>query len=97
MRNLLLFTILSSIVAFCACGSGKEDPDSPKAISEAADCGKADALKVIKAPSQSMEREDAILFIRSRESQLRAAGYVHAADSYIEAAETMLRDSLIIE
>jgi hypothetical protein len=43
-----------------------------------------------------MERENAILFIRSRESQLRAAGYVKAAESYIEAAEAVLRDSLII-
>ena len=80
-----------------ACGSKKEDPDSPKSISAAAERGKADALHVCEAPAETMEREDAILFIRSRESQLRAAGYVKAAESYIEAAETVLRDSLIIK
>jgi hypothetical protein len=96
MRKIFILAIILSAAVVSACG-GKDDPDSPKAIAEAADCGRADALKVIRAKAQSMEREDAILFIRSRESQLRASGYVHAADSYIEAAETMLRDSLIIE
>jgi hypothetical protein len=96
-KSILLIALIATVSIATACGSKKEDPDSPKSVTEAAECGKVDAMRVIEAPAETMERENAILFIRSRESQLRAAGYVKAAESYIEAAEAVLRDSLIIK
>ena len=60
-------------------------------VAEAVRAGREDARMVMATAPQSMEREQAMLFIRSRENELRKAGYAHAADDYINAANDELK------
>ncbi|MCM1067345.1 MAG: hypothetical protein NC418_07225 [Muribaculaceae bacterium] len=58
--------------------------------------GEAAAAAVIDFPAGSMQREDAILAIRARESELRTAGFPTAADSFAAAAERRLKADKVI-
>ncbi|MDE6333702.1 MAG: hypothetical protein K2L77_03545, partial [Muribaculaceae bacterium] len=68
------------------------DSDLHRPAADAVRTGREDARKVMQTAPQSMEREEALLFIRSRENELRKAGYAHAADDYIEAAVDELKN-----
>ncbi len=57
----------------------------------AVESGSAAAARVSLTRPGSMERENAILSIRARESEIRRAGFPSAADSFAAAAERRLR------
>ena len=59
---------------------------------EVVDAARADAMKAVEAPAGSMQRENALLFIKSRETELRYEGYGHEADDYIKIATEILSD-----
>lgn len=61
-------------------------------LQEAVEAGRRDAEKVLDTAPGSMQRDDALLFIRAREQELRSNGHGHAADDYIEAARVFLEE-----
>jgi len=63
----------------------------------AIEAGRKDAKKVLATPVGSMERDKALLCIKSRESRLRMSGYSHAADDYINASTEFLRKNKVIK
>ncbi len=62
----------------------------------AVEAGRSDAMKVVSTTPGSMERDNALLFIKAREHRLRKAGYGHAADDYINAAGRLLVEHGVI-
>lgn len=88
----LVVISIAAILSRCSDGSltiGEDDLHKPAV--DAVRSGREDARKVMQTAPQSMEREEALLFIRSRENELRRAGYAHAADDYINAAVEELK------
>lgn len=69
--------------------------DFRKPIPTAIEAGKIDAGKVLKTAPGSMERDKALLYIKSKESRLRMSGYSHAADDYIQTANDILHKNNI--
>lgn len=65
-------------------------------IPTAIEAGKTDAMKAVNAAPGSMERDEALLYIKSREFRLRNSGYGHAADDYINTAEDVLRKNGVL-
>lgn len=67
-------------------------PDqTPAATVTAAEAGRRDAVRVAEAAPESMERQEALLAIHARVSAIRAKGYIHAADEYMDAVRSYLR------
>lgn len=91
----ILIAAATAVMPGCS-GNGDDAKDSDAAIEAAHAQGTADAEAVCLTPENSMEREYAILHIRSKETQLRNEGYDECADAYAGAAEKVLVDSLII-
>lgn len=54
------------------------------------EAGERDAARALNYAPGSMERQNALLLIHSRESKLRAAGYNISADRYIKAVRDRL-------
>lgn len=70
-----------------------DDDSEPRPVHrDAIEAGRADAQKVLHTHPGSMERDEALLFIRSREQSLRSNGHGHAADDYINAARQTLAE-----
>lgn len=57
----------------------KEPPQTPTSVITTAT---HDAASVAATAPESMERQNALLSIHARESELRLNGYVHAAEEY---------------
>lgn len=82
-----------TLVSRCSDGSViRASGDFRPPVADAIRVGREDARKVMSTAPLSMEREAALLFIRSRENELRKAGYAHAADDYINAAKEELKN-----
>lgn len=104
-------TLVLSIVAFivigimvilsrCSDDAGtvfRAGGDFRKPIPSAIEAGREDAKRVLLTEPESMERDNALLYIKSRESRLRMSGYSHAADDYINAANDFLRKKGVIK
>ena len=88
MLGLFIF-LMVWIVRKCFFSDSVEHGNRDK-VFEAVEAGRRDAEKVLHTAPLSMERDEALLFIRAREHQLRSHGYGHAADDYIEAAKQYL-------
>ncbi len=58
--------------------------------------GREDAMKVLQTQAGTMERQSAILHIKSQESKLRLNGYNHSADDYIKAVNDYLEKHKVI-
>ena len=82
-------------VALFLLPAGGHEADSTSEEIEAA--GTEAGHAVASTPPNSMERERVVLEIRSRESQLRNAGFPSAADSYAGAAEKAMKDAGVLE
>jgi len=83
---------IMTLVSRCSDGSViRAGGDFRVPVPEAIKAGREDARKVMSTAPQSMEREEALLFIRSREYEMRQAGHVRAADDYINAAKEELK------
>ena len=52
------------------------------------------ALDALKHPAGSMKREDAVLAIRAKETELRFAGFNACADTFAASAQKILLDSI---
>lgn len=98
--SVLAVIVIAVMVCVSRCSSNNEifrsGGDFRRPVPEAIEAGRADAVKVLRTAPGSMEREDALLFIRSRESRLRMAGHGHAADDYINAANDYLNTHNIL-
>lgn len=104
-------TLVLSIVAFivigimvilsrCSDDAGtvfRAGGDFRKPIPSAIEAGREDAKRVLLTEPESMERDNALLYIKSRESRLRMSGYSHAADDYINSANDFLRKKGVIK
>ncbi|MDE6160365.1 MAG: hypothetical protein K2F77_01760 [Muribaculaceae bacterium] len=88
------YLLIAACLPLCACGNGLNNPSSSAALDSAAAHGRADAAILGDSTSSIMERERAIFNIRHKEAHMRAMGYDKAADAYIEAAETVIPDSI---
>ncbi len=71
--------------------------DFRKPVPEAIQAGHRDAAEVLDTPPGSMERDNALLKIRARETNLRKAGFNHAADDYINSARDLLIKKGVIQ
>ena len=76
-----------------ACSASADDATDGlghEALEAAREAGRRDAESALSQPENSMKRENAVLAIRARETELRTKGYVHCADAYVEAAAGIL-------
>jgi len=85
-----LVSWLTSGISGCTRAGG----DFRRPVPEAIEAGHRDAEIALSAAPGSMERQDALLDIRARETELRDNGHAHAADDYINAAADYLKDKL---
>lgn len=69
---------------------------NPAELRAASLSGDSIASRVRSLAPGSMQREDAILAIRARETELRTAGFPSAADSFAAAAERRLKADKVI-
>jgi len=76
----LIYTIL--LATLISCGNGSDATSNELKASEAA--GRRDAEAALALPENTMERENAILKIRARETRMRDAGFESCADAYIK-------------
>lgn len=60
----------------------------------AAKAGAEAAQHAVALPAGSYERDDAILAIRAKETELRMAGFEECADSFAAAAERIILPKL---
>lgn len=99
-RLALVLTVLAiiivgimTLISRCSDGSVvRSAGDFEIPVTDALKAGREDARKVMSTAPGSMEREEALLFIRSREHALRDAGHAHAADDYINSAKEELKN-----
>lgn len=86
----ILILIIAGIVWLCrSCGDElTESPTAP--ITEAAEAGRRDAAIAISAPEGTMARQNALLRIHARHSELMHNGFKQAADEYLNAANNYL-------
>lgn len=84
----LLFLLLPLI---SSCGH-KAEGASPTELAISASKGRSEANAALALPAGSMEREDAILAIRARETQMRMAGFEQCADTFAAAAREVLSE-----
>ncbi|MDO4320221.1 MAG: hypothetical protein Q4C34_06550 [Bacteroidales bacterium] len=87
-----LVSWLMSGTVGCTRGGG----DFRRPVTEAIECGRRDAEKVMSTAPESMERQRALLDIRAREAELRENGHAHAADDYINSATDYLKTHKIL-
>lgn len=90
---------IMSLLSRCGSDAGtmfRKGGDFRVPVKTALEAGRADAMKALQAPAGSMERDGALLYIKSREYRLRNSGYVHAADDYIKAANDILLTNGVI-
>lgn len=93
-RVTLVATILVAFLILIICFISRcSDNDTVRAggdfsvpVPEAIEAGRRDAQAVERTAPGTMDRQRALFNIHVRESELRAAGYIHAADQYIGAA-----------
>lgn len=97
-RAALLLTIIAiivvgtmSLVSRNCTGCARRGGDFRPPVTDAIRCGQRDARKVLSTRPESMERQNALLEIRARETELRDSGYNHAADDYHNAATEFLK------
>ena len=98
-RVTLVATIFIALLVLIIClifhssdndtGSAGEDFSIP--VPEAVEAGRRDAQAVERTSPGTMDRQRALFEIHVRESRLREAGYIHAADQYIGAAREYIR------
>lgn len=88
----LLALIVFVVVWVISLFRGDDGLSAREASREAVEAGRRDAEKVLHTAPGSMERDNALLFIKARENELRSEGYGHAADDYIDAARTYLNE-----
>lgn len=84
---------IMALLSRCSDDAGsvfRQGGDFRTPVPTALEAGRADAMKALQAPAGSMERDAALLYIKSREYRLRNSGYGHAADDYINAANDLL-------
>ena len=86
----LVIISVSATLKYC---SGDSSPviESGLTVPQAAQSGQRDAAKAESTAPGSMERQQVLLEIKTRESALRAKGYNRAADDYIKAANDYLK------
>lgn len=84
-------------IVYLLCSNNSIDESPREIIAAAVEAGRADALSAANAAPESMERDEALLFIKARESQLRRNGYSHAADDYISTAQHILVEKGVIK
>ncbi|MGM9860693.1 MAG: hypothetical protein ACI31C_08055 [Muribaculaceae bacterium] len=86
----ILILIIAGIVWLCRC-CGDNLIDSPSVpITEAAEAGRRDAAIAVSAPEGTMARQNALLRIHARHSELMHNGFKQAADEYLNAADNYL-------
>lgn len=93
-RITLVATILVAFLILIICFISRcSDNDTVRAggdfsvpVPEAIEAGRRDAQAVERTAPGTMDRQRALFDIHVRESRLRSAGYIHAADQYIGAA-----------
>lgn len=96
----LIIVGIMSLLSRCSSDAGtvfRAGGDFRKPIPEAIDAGHRDAKAVIGTEAGTMERDNAMLKIKARETRLRQAGYNHAADDYINSARDLLLKNGVIE
>lgn len=79
------------LVARCSDSDAIRHPELHDPVPEAVAAGREDARKVFETAPGSMERQNALLYIKSRETDIRRAGYPHAAADYLHAAQQELQ------
>lgn len=88
-----IFLTVLFAAAFAACRS--DDAKSTAAeLSLAVEAGARAATEAMALPAGSYERENAILSIRAKETELRMAGFEECADSFAEAAGRIILPKL---
>lgn len=90
---LLALIIFVSVWALSFCSSGDDTTDGATPVREAVEAGRRDAEKVLHTAPGSMERDEALLYIKSVEHRLRSSGFGHAADDYITSARSYLDEN----
>ena len=75
------------------CVSNDDDESNRQVVKEAVYAGKRDAQKVINTAPNSMERNEILLEIHARETELRQKGFGHAADDYIYTVNKELEEN----
>lgn len=96
---LIFIFLIIVLLSKCSDDAGTEfrpDENVTQHIPTAVEAGRNDAKAVVSTSPGSMEREKALLIIKSHESRLRMAGYTHAANDYINAATELLQKHKII-
>ena len=91
---LILIVLIVVLLSKCSDDAGTEfqpDENVTQHIPTAVEAGRNDAKAVVSTAPGSMEREKALLIIKSHESRLRMAGYPRAANDYINAATEHLQ------
>lgn len=91
MKLSAIISVLLLSVSLISCSESKS-PYHDDVIAAA----RRDADKVVQAPTESMEREHAVLAIRVRQHALSSNGYRREADLYYTTAHHILVDSLHI-
>ncbi|MDE5629293.1 MAG: hypothetical protein K2I69_07010 [Muribaculaceae bacterium] len=92
MRHLSIIAILLASICF-SCGNTRSEANDAE-LEEAAATGRSMALDALKHPAGSMKREDAVLAIRAKETELRFAGFNACADTFAASAQKILLDSI---
>lgn len=92
--QLFLFLVVAFVSLWLISRCYNEDTVSisRKESLEAVNAAKKDVERVLNTAPGSMERDNALLYIRSREQKLRSNGYGHAADDYINTARSILNE-----
>ena len=90
-----IFTIIILIIFLantsCSDVGGKATPEE---LALAADTGRKMAEEALSYPAGSMVRENAILSIRAKETELRMAGFEACADTFASVAGKIILDNL---
>ena len=96
----VIIIVIMYILSRCSNDAGnvfRSAGQQRQVIPTAAQAGREDAMKAVNTAAGSMQRQNALLFIHSRESQMRTAGYNHAADDYITSAREILVSKGVIK
>ena len=93
MKYLFLIIVLSFTLVNSACSDSGEKA-SPEELALAADTGRKVAEEALSYPAGSMARENAILSIRAKETELRMAGFEACADTFASVAGKIILTGL---
>lgn len=86
MKPLVIIALALAVAGCTDSQSGASQAD----LEYAAEAGRRAAEHALQLPEGSMEREDAILNIRSQETLLRRHGFESCADTFAASAERIL-------